>query len=130
MVGFLGEPTRLVMKPEKPDFFLSTEVILGSFDSSEKRFALSDGLEPCDFSEAAMGSAAEKLADCRNRPAVRASGVVKAARGMLGRLGDRAGDLVASMRLRMAEPSKGAPMNSSEALELRRRWVEVPVPGP
>lgn len=119
------------MKPEKPDFFLSTEAILGSFDSSEKRFALSDGLEPCDFSEAAMESAAaEKLAECRNRPAVRVSGVVKAARGMFGRLGDVAGNFVASMRLRMAEPSKGAPMNSSEALELRRRWVEVAVPGP
>lgn len=35
MVGFLGEPTKLVMKPEKPDFFLRTEVILGSLDSSE-----------------------------------------------------------------------------------------------
>lgn len=34
MVGFLGEPTRLVMKPVKPDFFLSTDG-LGSFASSE-----------------------------------------------------------------------------------------------
>lgn len=37
--GFLGEPTRLVMKPEKPDFFLSTPGILGSLpESPEKRF--------------------------------------------------------------------------------------------
>lgn len=35
MSGFLGEPTRLVMKPVKPDFFLNTDGILGSFASSE-----------------------------------------------------------------------------------------------
>lgn len=127
MVGFFGEPTRLVMKPEKPDFLRRTEAILGSWslDSSENRFDWDDwfskALEPCDFSAAAMlSAAAEKLADCRwGRPATRGSGVVWTGRGMVGRWGG-IGDLVASMRLRMAEPSKGAPMNSSDALELRR----------
>lgn len=129
IVGFLGEPTpKLVMKPEKPDFFLKTEAILGSFVSSEKRFDCdnwaSAALEPCDFSAAAiMSAAAEKLADCRwDRPARRASGVVWAFREKVGRVGEE-GDLMASMRLRMAEPSKGAPMNSSDAREWSRRWV-------
>jgi hypothetical protein len=35
MSGFFGDPTKLFMKPEKPDFFLSMLGILLSFDSSE-----------------------------------------------------------------------------------------------
>jgi hypothetical protein len=35
MSGFFGDPTKLVMKPEKPDFFLSMLGILLSLDSSE-----------------------------------------------------------------------------------------------
>lgn len=35
MSGFLGDPTRLVMKPEKPDFFLSMLGSLLSLVSSE-----------------------------------------------------------------------------------------------
>lgn len=125
----MGEPTRLVMKPEKPDFFLKTEAIFGSFDSSEKRFELSPGFEPWDFSEAAMvlSAAAETLRERPSRPAERGSGEVKAARETEGLCGEAAGDFVASIRLRMAEPSKGAPMKSSEACELRRRWVGVAV---
>ena len=37
MSGFLGDPTRLVMKPEKPDFFLNMPGALDSLDSSENR---------------------------------------------------------------------------------------------
>lgn len=39
MTGFLGEPTRLFMKPEKPDFFRRT-ADLGSLPSSEYRLVL------------------------------------------------------------------------------------------
>lgn len=81
MVGFLGEPTRLVMKPVKPDFFLRTDGILGSFASSENLLGpfnwFSDTLAPCDFSAAMMSGAAEKLADCsRVGPGTRGSGEV------------------------------------------------------
>lgn len=37
MIGFLGDPTSPLTKPEKPDFFLKTLPILGSLVSSEKR---------------------------------------------------------------------------------------------
>jgi hypothetical protein len=33
--GFFGDPTKLFIKPEKPDFFLSTLGSLLSLDSSE-----------------------------------------------------------------------------------------------
>ena len=39
MMGFLGDPTRLFIKPEKPVFLLRT-VVLGSLASSEKRLGL------------------------------------------------------------------------------------------
>jgi len=35
MRGFFGDPTRLFIKPEKPDFFLSMMGSLLSLDSSE-----------------------------------------------------------------------------------------------
>jgi hypothetical protein len=35
MSGFFGDPTKLVMNPEKPDFFLSILGILLSLVSSE-----------------------------------------------------------------------------------------------
>lgn len=44
MTGFFGEPTNVLMRPEKPDFFLKTPGPLGSleslesFESSELRF--------------------------------------------------------------------------------------------
>lgn len=38
MTGFLGDPTKLFMKPEKPDFFLNMPGIFDSLDSSEFRF--------------------------------------------------------------------------------------------
>lgn len=37
-MGFLGDPTRVLIKPEKPDFFLKTPGALDSFVSSEYRF--------------------------------------------------------------------------------------------
>jgi hypothetical protein len=39
MTGFLGDPTKLFMKPEKPDFFRKTAT-LGSLPSSEYLFGL------------------------------------------------------------------------------------------
>ena len=46
--------------------------------------------------------------------------------GMCGRWNDdwaRTGELVASKRFRMAAPSKGAPMKSSDGFELRGCWA-------
>lgn len=66
--GFFGEPTRLFMKPEKPDFFLKTLGILVSFVSSEYLFGpveLSVFDEPLAFSFRDDASVAEKLADWR-----------------------------------------------------------------
>lgn len=127
MRGFLGEPTRLFMKPEKPDFFRRTEDILGSLASSENRLADSVRVKGT-FS--LRGSAPdEKLADWRRLGGcdgggggmvAAASGEVREGRGGAGRRGtscDGVGDLVASMRLRIAVPSKGAPSSSSEVLE-------------
>lgn len=68
MTGFLGDPTNVLMRPEKPDFFLKTPGPLRSLDSSEYRFGGTTGFSltraPWDFSDM-LASKAEKLADCR-----------------------------------------------------------------
>ncbi len=61
-MGFLGDPTRLVMKPENPDFFRSIPGGLESLDSSEN--LLEAGMPSIlDFSLRTDGSdaAVEKL---------------------------------------------------------------------
>lgn len=68
MMGFLGDPTRLFMKPEKPDFFRNT-ADLTSRPSSEKRFGLtrpSGPRGPWAFSDRDE-SIAVKLAEVRSR---------------------------------------------------------------
>jgi hypothetical protein len=119
------------MKPEKPDFFLRTPAALGSLLSSECLLEaireVSGTLAPWDFSFTRV-SAAEKLADWRSAggPIVLASGEVCDGGGggecwMESCWGGDCwmGDFVSSMRLRMAVPSKGAPISSADVLEPR-----------
>ena len=72
MTGFLGDPTSVLMRPEKPDFFLKTPG-LGSFVSSEYLLGpvnwLSPTRGPCwAFSDngMAMGDSREKLVEWRS----------------------------------------------------------------
>ena len=71
MRGFLGDPTKLFIKPEKPDFFLRTPPILGSLASSENRLGATgvastlEGNLSSLIRVSAAESAAEKLADWR-----------------------------------------------------------------
>ena len=120
MMGFLGDPIRLFMKPEKADFFLST-ADFGSLLSSEFLLGLINWLSgtraPWDE------SAVEELA-CWRRDGLMVylwamlalSGGEMLVRWKEGAAGGKVGDLKASMRLRMAAPSNGAPMKSSEGL--------------
>lgn len=71
--GFLGDPTKLVMKPEKPDFFLRTAEGLASLASSEYRLGgtvllstLDSDLSSLLTMVSALESAAVKLADWRS----------------------------------------------------------------
>lgn len=69
MMGFFGDPTSVLIKPEKPDFFLKTLGALASRVSSEYLFG------PLDWpwttcwafsaSDMAAGESAEKLVDWR-----------------------------------------------------------------
>ncbi len=122
--GFLGDPTRLFMKPVKPDFFRRTAVILSSLASSENLLDRLSALPPLDFSLSGS-EAPEKLADWRRAGGAMAfvSGDVYEEGGGAGRWGAWCvvGDLVASIRLRMAVPSNGAPISSSDVLELSGR---------
>jgi hypothetical protein len=67
-MGFFGDPTKVLIRPEKPDFFLKTPGPLGSLDSSEYRFEVLIGASlmrvACDFSDM-VALAAEKLAEWR-----------------------------------------------------------------
>lgn len=72
MTGFLGEPTKLFMKPENPDFLRRTDG-LKSLPSSERRFELVTELSPERlFSETV--SILLKLADDRNGGLIALSG--------------------------------------------------------
>lgn len=76
MTGFFGVPTRLFMKPEKPDFLRRTPM-RGSFASSEYLLGLiiefSVTRPPCDFSFI-MEESFVKLWDClRAGPLMRES---------------------------------------------------------
>jgi len=129
--GFLGDPTKLFTKPENPDFFLNMPGALDSLPSPE---CLLDGAElsilvPDDFSLTRVFSVDEKLADWRNdEPIVLVSDVEwDSDRDSGGGAGRGVGwlwltdDFVASMRLRIAVPSKGAPISSADVFELRGR---------
>jgi hypothetical protein len=115
------------MKPEKPDFFLST-ADFNSLPSSEYRFGLSIWFSvtrvPCVFS-LINGSAEVKLADWRSVGLMMRVSVAALINGggIFCRCNDGcwtvAGALMASIRLRIAAPSKGAPMKSSDAFERR-----------
>jgi hypothetical protein len=135
----LGEPTNPLINPEKPDFFLRTPMGFGSLLlSSEYRFGAIDEagvmsiLVANDFSFTSVSAAeSAKLAERRSGGGpmmlpVLASGVVYKGMGGGGRwklceLPGDMGDLVASMRLRIAVPSNGAPISSSEVLVLKGR---------
>lgn len=130
----MGDPTRLFIKPEKPDFFLSTDD-LGSLLSSEYRLGLINWLsvmrESWDLTLMKVESAAEKLTDWRRDGLMMRVSALVLALGGGGTLGRwrvagvvRDGEFMASMRLRIAAPSNGAPMKSSDGLLLRgRTWT-------
>lgn len=66
MSGFFGDPTKLFIKPEKPDFFLSMLGILLSLVSSEYRLggaAAPSILDAPGFSLMTGRSVAGKVAD-------------------------------------------------------------------
>lgn len=118
MTGFLGDPTRPLTKPEKPDFFLRTAT-LGSLASSEKRFELetSTTLASCGFSAMEesddMNVAEWGTVGLMTRVSV--FDFVKGG-GNIGLFVEGRGSFEASRRLRMAAPSKGAPIKSSAAV--------------
>ncbi len=149
MRGFFGDPTRLFIKPEKPDFFLRTPGIFTSLDSSENRLeagALSIlGTAVFSLRSGCSDDAVEKLVVWGREggpmalasEGARDSGIGGGGAGRGGGscldswggcwwcTGDCTGDFVASIRLRIAVPSNGAPMSSSDVLVLRGRTAFV-----
>ena len=151
--GFFGDPTKLFIKPEKPDFFLSMPGTLDSLPSPECLLLLDELLSDLDvFSLGGSCSADEKLADWRNddapmvlfdvvdlgdfdgfedltalesvferdRASVGGGGAMRRGERLLncaivfvGVVAGAADSFVASIRLRMALPSNGAPISSS-----------------
>jgi len=124
MMGFFGEPTRPLTKPENPDFFLRTAT-LGSFASSENLLEPDTSITfaSCVLS-AALGSADTNVAEWGTIGLMIRVSVFDLTNGggKEGLFAEGEESFEASRRLRMAAPSKGAPTKSSVLLWRRGFW--------